>query len=362
MGALPPSRPVSGRASPGVFLKQRRRMGMQAWRFEGGFSYENLRLVDLPDPVPGPGEVLLARRAAALNYRDLMVLRGQHGRRVQPPLIPLSDGVGVVVATGPGVVGLAPGDRVCPAFFKHWDGGDPPADLEAGRLGGPLDGVLATHRVFPAAGVVRVPDHLSDAEAATLPCAGLTAWSALMAAPAIRPGETVLILGTGGVALMAVALARAAGARVIVTTSTPERAARVAALGADLVIDRSATPDWAAEVMAATGGVDRVLELGGAATLPDAIRCTRTGGQIVLIGNVTGNRAEIFLPAVLTRQLTLRAVTVGHRQGLAALAEALALHRLHPVVAHVEPFASAPEAFRRLEAGADFGNICIAIG
>lgn len=334
---------------------------MQAWRFDGGFGYENLRRVDLPEPAPGPGEVVLKMRAACLNYRDLVVLRGQHGRRVQPPLIPLSDGVGVVQAIGPGVGDLKPGDRVCPAFFQHWDAGMPPADLEAGRLGGPRDGVLASACVFPATGVVRVPDHLSDAEAATLPCAGLTAWSALMQDPALRAGETVLILGTGGVALMAVALAKAVGARVIVTTSSPERAARVATLGADFVIDRSATPDWAAEVLAATGGVDRVLELGGAETLPDAIRCTRTGGQIVLIGNVTGNRANLFLPAVLTRHLTLRAVTVGHRQGLAALARALQVTGIRPVIGHVVPFADAPDAFRRLEAGATFGNICIAI-
>lgn len=335
---------------------------MQAWRFEGGFGFDALRRVELPDPVPGPRDVLLEMRAASLNYRDLVVLRGQHGRRVQPPLIPLSDGVGVVAAVGAEVTGLTPGDRVCPVFFQNWEGGAPPADLEGGRLGGPLDGVLATHRVFPAAGVVRVPDHLSDAEAATLPCAGLTAWSALMAAPQVAPGESVLILGTGGVALMAVQLARAAGARVIVTTSSPDRAARVAALGADQVIDRSATPDWAAEVQrAAPGGVDRVLELGGAATLPDAIRVTRTGGQIILIGNVTGNEARLFLPAVLVRQLTLRAVTVGHRQGLATLARALDAHRLHPVVAETFAFDDAPHAFRALEAQGGFGNICIRI-
>jgi len=335
---------------------------MQAWRFEGGFGYDQLRRVELPDPVPGPRDVRLSMQAASLNYRDLVVLRGQHGRRVQPPLIPLSDGVGLVTEVGAEVTDLHPGDRVCPAFFQTWEGGAPPADLEAGRLGGPRDGVLATACVFPAAGVVRVPDHLSDAEAATLPCAGLTAWSALMAAPQVRPGDTVLILGTGGVALMAVQLARAAGARVIVTTSSPARAARVTAIGADHVIDRSATPDWAAEVQALEpGGVDRVLELGGAATLPDAIRCTRTGGQIVLIGNVTGNDARLFLPAVLTRQLTLRAVTVGHRQGLEALARALGQHAIHPVVAQSFGFDAAPDAFRALEAQAGLGNICIRI-
>lgn len=336
---------------------------MKAWWFRDGFGYDHLALEEGPMPRPGPRDVVLEMRAACLNYRDLVVLRGQHGRRVQPPLIPLSDGVGIVTEVGTEVTGVVPGDRVCPAFFQTWQGGAPPADLEAGRLGGPLDGVLATHRVFPASGVVAVPDHLSDAEAATLPCAGLTAWSALMAAQQVCPGETVLILGTGGVALMAVTLAKAAGARVIVTTSSPDRAARVMALGADLVIDRSATPDWPAEVLAATdgAGVDRVLELGGQATLPGAIRATRTGGQIVLIGNVTGNRPEIFLPAILTRQLMLRAVTVGSQQGFQAMTRALSHHRLHPVIGQTFPFANAPDAFRALEAQTTFGNICITI-
>ena len=335
---------------------------MKAWRFEDGFGYDHLRLIEGPDPRPEPHEVVLEMRAAALNFRDLVVLRGQHGRRVTPPLIPLSDGVGTVTEVGAEVTELAVGDRVCPAFFQNWDGGAPPADLEAGRLGGPLDGVLAGRRVFPAAGVVRVPDHLDDTEAATLPCAGLTAWSALMAGPQVAPGETVLILGSGGVALMAVQLARAAGARVVVTTSSAARAARLAALGADHVVDRSATPDWVAGVLAETGPVDRVLELGGAETLPGAIRCTRTGGQVVLIGNVTGNAASLFLPAVLTRQLTLRAVTVGHRQGLAALCRAVDRHALRPVIAGIFDFDAAPDAFRALEAPGGLGNVCIRIG
>jgi NADPH:quinone reductase-like Zn-dependent oxidoreductase len=335
---------------------------MRFWSFAEGFGYENLVLREGETPRPGPRDVLLEMRAASLNFRDLVVLRGQHGRRVQPPLIPLSDGVGVVMETGAEVEGLKPGDRVMPAFFQNWEGGAPPADLEAGRLGGPLDGVLATHRVFPARGVVRVPDHLTDAEAATLPCAGVTAWSAL-SGPAVRPGETVLILGSGGVALMSLQLAKACGARTIVTTSSAERAARLHALGADHVVDRSATPDWAADVRAlAPGGVDRVIELGGAATLGASLRVVRTGGQVLLIGNVTGNRAELFLPAILTRQLTLRAVTVGPKEALEALARALAQHAIHPVVGQSFDFGEAPEAFRALEAGVHFGNVCIRIG
>jgi NADPH:quinone reductase-like Zn-dependent oxidoreductase len=337
---------------------------MRYWSFDTGFDYDNLVLREADTPRPGPRDVLLQMRAASLNYRDLVVLRGQHGRRVRPPLIPLSDGVGTVIETGADVTDLRPGDRVAPAFFQNWEGGPPPADLEAGRLGGPLDGVLASHRVFPARGLVRVPDHLTDAEAATLPCAGVTAWSALCGADPVRPGETVLILGSGGVALMAIQLAKIAGARTIVTTSSEARAAQLRALGADHVIDRSAAPDWSAEARALTdgNGVDRVLELGGAATLPHSLKSTKTGAQVILIGNVTGNAAELFLPAILTRQLTLRAVTVGPRAHLAALSQAVSAHALHPVVGARFSFAEAPDAFRALEAGQSFGNVCIEIG
>lgn len=337
---------------------------MRFWLFERQFGLDGLVQRDGEVPPLGRGEVLVALRAAALNYRDLVVMRGAHGRDVRPPLIPLSDAVGTVAAIGAGVEGFVEGDRVCPAFFQHWPGGPPPEDLARGRLGGPLDGVLATHRVFPATGLVRVPPGLSDPEAASLPCAGVTAWSALSEPAPVRPGETVLIQGTGGVALMALGLARVAGARVIATTSTPAKAERLAALGADRVIDRVATPDWARAVREATGGVgcDRVLELGGAETLHDSIKATRTGGTIVLIGNVSGNRAEVFLPLVLTRRLTLHSVSCGPRAAFEALNRALAHHTaVRPVIDSMFGFDEAPEAFRALERGGHFGKICISI-
>lgn len=336
---------------------------MRYWSFETGFGYDTLVLRAGDTPRPGPRDVLLQMHAASLNFRDLVVLRGQHGKRVQPPLIPLSDGVGTVIETGPDVTDWRPGDRVLPAFFQNWHGGAPPADLEIGRLGGPVDGVLATHRVCPADSLVRAPAPLTDAEAATLPCAGVTAWSALFGTDPMRPGETVLILGSGGVALIALQLAKAAGLRSIVTTSSAEKAAKLRALGADLVLDRSTTPDWAKAARAATDGlgVDRVLELGGAATLPDAIKATRVGGQVIVIGNVTGNDAQLFLPTMLTRQLALRSVTVGSKQALDALCRAIATHQIRPIVGATLPFTAAPDAFRALEAGQHFGKICIAI-
>ena len=335
---------------------------MQYWCFQDALGLDHLQRMEADTPVAGPGEVLIEMAAASLNYRDLVVMRGQHGKAVQPPLIPLSDGVGTVRSLGEGVTGLDIGDRVAPLFFQHWDGGEPPDNLETGRLGGPLDGVLASHCVFPANGVIRVPDHLSDAEAATLPCAGVTAWSALSEPWPIRPGETVLVQGSGGVALMALQLARAAGARVLMTTSSADKAERLSALGADTVIDRNATPNWARAVREATGGrgCDRVLELGGAATLNDSVKATTTAGVVLIIGNVTGSSAELFLPLVLTRRLGLHAVSVGSRQSFAGLNRALELHRITPVVDRVFAFEDAPDAFRAMEAGGHFGNLCIA--
>jgi NADPH:quinone reductase-like Zn-dependent oxidoreductase len=334
---------------------------MEYWSFSNGFGLDNLIRKTGELPHPGPRDVLLEMRAASLNYRDLVVMRGQHGKMVQPPLIPLSDGVGVVVETGKDVAGFKIGDRVCPAFYQHWQGGPPPADLEVGRLGGPLDGVLASHCVFPASTLVRVPDHLSDEEAATLPCAGVTAWSALSEPAPIRPGETALILGTGGVALMALSLAKASGARTIITTSGPSKAEKVRELGADIVIDRSAEENWAQTVRKATGGIgcDRVLELGGAETLAASIKAVRTGGTIVLIGNVTGNKAELFLPLVLTRRLTLHSVSCGSRAAFEAMNRALEQHEIRPEISEIISFDTAPAAFTALETHKGVGNICI---
>lgn len=337
---------------------------MRYWSFEDGFGLDNLKLLETDVPSPGPGEVLLKMKACSLNYRDIVVLNGQHGKSVRPPLIPLSDGVGEVVEVGRDVTSLKTGDRVSPSFFQNWFGGRSPQDLSSGRLGGPRNGVLATHCVFPEASVVTVPEHLTDAEAATLPCSGVTAWSALSEPNPVRPGETVLILGTGGVALIAMQLAKASGAKTIVTTSTSDRAEQAKALGADRVIVRSETPDWCSVVADLTQGegVDRVLELGGAETLMDSVKSVRSGGSIILIGNVTGNQAKLFLPLVLTRQITLRAVTVGSKQSFEALAAAVRDHEVRPVIGKTLGFEDAKRAFELAAQGTVFGNICVSIG
>jgi NADPH:quinone reductase-like Zn-dependent oxidoreductase len=341
---------------------------MRYWSFDTGFGYENLVLREAETPRPGPRDVLLEMRAASLNFRDLVVLNGQHGRRVQPPLIPLSDGVGIVDRDRGRRHRPAPRRPRRARFFQNWEGGPPPADLEAGRLGGPLDGVLATHRVFPARGVVRVPDHLTDAEAATLPCAGVTAWSALCG-EAPRPTRAKPCSSSAPAASRSWRSCwrgrRARGRSSPPRGRRPARS-RLRALGADHVIDRSATPDWAAEARALTGRAMASTGCWNSAARPrwaHSIRATRTGAQIILIGNVTGNAAELFLPAILTRQLTLRAVTVGPKAHLAALSQARCPPtRFTPSSAARFSFAEAPDAFRALEAGQSFGNVCIEIG
>jgi NADPH:quinone reductase-like Zn-dependent oxidoreductase len=336
---------------------------MTAWVLEDGFGLEKLTRSTRPLPQPRGAEVRLRVLAASLNYRDLVVVAGRHGKAITTPLIPVSDGVGVIEALGEDVTGFSLGDRVCPMFFQGWIGGEPPLDMHACALGGPLDGMLASYRVFAAQGLVRIPDALSDVEAASLPCAGVTAWSAIAEPRAVHPGETVLVLGTGGVALFAVQFARAAGARVIVTTSNPAKAALLRRMGAHHVIDRTRTRDWAAAVLSLTDGrgCDRVVELGGAETLNHSLTAVRPGGLVTLIGNVTGSRAELFLPLVLTRRVTMNSVSVGSGQAFERMLGAMTLHEIRPVIDRVYPFAQVPAAFARLAAQEHCGKICISM-
>lgn len=332
------------------------------WRYRDGFGLDHLELVREPLPRPSAGQVLLEMRAASLNFRDLAVLEGRMGSRVKPPLIPLSDGAGVVAALGAGVDNLAVGKRVTPSFFQNWQDGPPPQSLIDGRLGGPLDGCLATHRVFPAKTLVPVHGHLTDAEAATLPCAGVTAWSALTEPQPVVPGDGVLIHGSGGVAMFALSLAKAMRARCVVTTSTEVKAAQLKGLGADAVVLRS-TPDWPDLAIEANGGrFHRVLELGGAATLNGSIRAVRTGGLVFLIGNVTGSTAKLDLSPILTRNLTLKSVSCGPTRAHHSLADFMARHELRPVIARTFAFQDAPSALVALRDGGHFGKLCIQIG
>jgi len=334
---------------------------MDVWELGEGFGLEHLRRVERSRPQPGPTDVLLEMRAASLNYRDLVVARGHYGPRVKLPLVPLSDGVGVVIEAGERVERVAVGDRVSPMFFPLWIGGEPTPEKMATTMGGPIDGALARLVCIDQQAVARVSDSLSDVEAACLPCAALTAWSALAEFGPTKPGDTVLVQGTGGVALFALQFARTMGARVIITSSRDDKLARARQLGADETINYRTTPDWdrVAKEMTGGAGCDHVIELGGADTLERSVRAARVGGRVNLIGMLSGADAGLPLPLVLMRNLRLQGVTVGSRDGFEAMCRTMDRHRLHPVVDQVFAFDDAPTAFAHMAKGRHFGKIGI---
>jgi len=332
---------------------------MRLYRLPRFGGLDDLTLVEAATPRPARGQVLVRLRAASLNYRDLMVARGGYGS--PPGLVPLSDGAGEVAEIGADVTRVRQGDRVAGIFMQSWLGGE--IDEADGRtaLGGTVDGVLAEYRLFEQDGLVALPEHLSFEEAATLPCAGVTAWSALYEERPLLPGQTVLVLGTGGVSIFALQFAHATGARAIVTSSSAEKLARARDLGASETIDYRAEPDWEKAVLRLTGGrgVDHVVEVGGAGTLPRSIACARFGGSVHLIGVLTGGQID---PAPLIRRgVTLRGVRVGSRQTFEAMNRAIALRGLRPAIDRVFPFEAAKDAYRRLESQAHFGKIVIRI-
>jgi NADPH:quinone reductase-like Zn-dependent oxidoreductase len=335
---------------------------MRAFEIQDEWDIDHLRLVTRPVPRPGPGEVLVRLKAASLNFRDLFVLQRGYGATTGTlPLVPLSDGVGVIEETGPGVTRVQAGERVCPTFFSNWLGGDPEIERLTQPRGGPLDGTAADFLCASEQAVCRVPAYLSDEEAATLPCAALTAWSALVTYDNLGPGSRVLVQGTGGVALFALQFAHLLGAHVTVISSSDEKLARARALGADAGINYRTTPEWARPAKALTGGrgFDHIVELGGATTLPQSLRCIRPGGTISMIGVLSGGASSVPLGLVVTRQVRLQGITVGHRDGFEAMLRALERHRLRPVIDRIFAFAELKEALRHLESGTQFGKICI---
>ena len=336
---------------------------MRVFQIEGDWGLANLRLSERPRPQPGPGQVLIRMRMAALNARDLIVPERGYGRATgELPLIPVSDGVGEVTETGPGVTRVAVGDRVCPTYFQNWIGGDPSPAAFASALGGPLDGVMADHVCLSQDGVVRVPDYLSDAEAATLPCAALTAWSAIVTHGHTRAGDRVLVQGTGGVALFALAFAKLHGAHVTVISSSDDKLERVRAMGADATINYTTTPDWARatrEITAARGGYDNIIELGGAKTLPLSLRAVRPGGTLSMIGVLSGLNIEASLGPIVARQVRLQGVTVGHRDGFEAMLAAMEQHRVHPVTGAEFAFEDLRDALAHLRGADHFGKTLI---
>jgi len=336
---------------------------MRAWQIEGGFGIDNLKLVERPEPEPGPGEVLLRMRAASLNYRDLMMVRGHYDPRQPLPLVPCSDGVGEVVAVGDGVERVAVGARVATCFTQTWIGGPPSRERLRATLGGPLDGTLAEKMVLSAEGVVEVPEHLTDAEAATLPCAALTAWSALVEQGGIRAGDTVLVQGTGGVSMFALQLARLHGARVVVTSSSDAKLERARALGAWQTVNYREDPSWGKTVRKLTGGVgvDLVVEVGGAGTLEQSLKAVAIGGTVVVIGVLSGVASELNILPLLMQQVRMQGILVGSRDGFEAMNRAIAAAGMRPVLDRTVPFGEVPEAFRVMQRAEHFGKIAIGI-
>jgi NADPH:quinone reductase-like Zn-dependent oxidoreductase len=315
-------------------------------------------------PKPGAGEVLVRLKAATLNYRDLLTVKGGYGSRQKFPLVPVSDGAGVIEAIGADVRGLATGDRVIGSFFQNWIGGEPSEAKMSAALGGSVDGVLTEYQVFPARALVKTPEHLSDIEAAALPCAGLTAWSAVVKLGDVKPGQIVLVQGTGGVSLFALQFAKMCGARVIATSSSDAKIDRLKQLGADLTLNYRSTPDWGKKAREwSRHGVDLVVEVGGVGTLNESIRATRIGGTIAFIGVLAGSPAsELRLPLMVMQQQRLQGVTVGSVEDLQAMVDGITVNRMKPVIDKTFAFDQAREAFAHMASGAHFGKVAIAIG
>jgi NADPH:quinone reductase-like Zn-dependent oxidoreductase len=307
--------------------------------------------------------VRLRMRAASLNYRDLMMVEGRYNPRQRLPLVPCSDGVGEVVELGAGVTRVRVGQRVCPTFSQRWLAGDPGPEAFASTLGGPLDGALAEEMIVAEEGLVEPPAHLNDEQAATLPCAALTAWSALVTHGRVKAGDVVLVLGTGGVSIFALQFAALLGAEIVVTSGSDEKLERARALGARHLINYKKEPSWSKAVRAATGGrgADLVVEVGGAGTFDESLRSVRPGGQVALIGVLSGGESPVNLTRVLMNHVRVQGIFVGHRQGFEAMNRAIASHRLEPVVDRVFAFDEARQAFEALREGGHFGKIALRV-
>lgn len=336
---------------------------MRAWQITQEFGIDNLALVDRPDPQPGPGQIVVRVKATSLNYRDLMTVKHGGLRGLTLPLVPLSDGAGEVIGVGDGVTRVRMGDRVAGIFFQNWLAGGPDAAHQASALGGALDGMLAEQVVLSEDGVVRIPDYMSYEDAATLPCAAVTAWQSMVSLGNMKAGDTILILGTGGVSIFALQFATAAGARSIVTSSSNEKLERVSTLGATHVVNYKTTPEWGKHVLELTGGVgvDQVVEVGGAGTLVQSMEATRVGGMIGLIGILAGTDGEVNPIPVLMKSLRLQGVYVGSRAMFEDMNAALAANRIKPVIDKVYSFEKVREALKLMEHAAHFGKIVVTV-
>jgi NADPH:quinone reductase-like Zn-dependent oxidoreductase len=335
---------------------------MKVWQISE-FGIEQLSLAERPEGRPGRGEILVRVHAVSLNYRDLLTVGGRYNPKLARPRIPCSDGAGEVVEVGEGVKSVAVGQRVAGIFMQNWLDGAPSAETNRGALGGDIDGMLAEYVLLREDGVVTLPEHLSYAEGATLPCAALTAWNALEHARQVRPGDTVLIQGTGGVSIFALQFAKLAGATVLGISSSDEKLAKAKTLGLDAGANYRLSPEWAKWVLNQTQnrGVDLVVEVGGGGTLGQSLQAVRIGGTIAQIGVLSGAEEALSIPLVLHRQVRLQGIYVGSRADFETMNRAIAGAKLRPVIDRVFAFREAREALKMMENGTQFGKIVIQV-
>jgi NADPH:quinone reductase-like Zn-dependent oxidoreductase len=326
------------------------------------FGIDNLALVERDRPEPGETEVLVKFHAASLNYRDLMMVRGFYNPKLKTPLVPLSDGAGEVVEVGEKVTRWNVGDRVMPIFMQGWIDGDVDYSKAKTALGGDLDGCLREFGTFDESGLVKIPGHLTYREAATLPCAAVTAWNALMVSGKLQKGESVLLLGTGGVSIFALQFANTIGAETIITSSSDEKLGRADVLGANHLINYKANPHWndAVNVFTANKGVDHIIEVGGAGTLHKSLKSVKMGGHIAVIGVLAG-KGDFDPTSILMKAVRLQGIFVGSREMFEDMNEFIREHYLKPVVDEVFEFENAKEAFKYMESGSHFGKVVIKI-
>ncbi len=335
---------------------------MRALQAAAPWGADNLKIAELPEPTPGPGQVLVRMKAVSLNFRDLLMINGMYGRNstdTKDVITPFSDGCGVVEAIGPGVTRVAVGDRVASLFFQNWTSGRPTLEKLSSALGFPIPGAGRELAVFSQEGVSKVPDFLTDQQVATLPCAALTAWRGLFEDADLEPGDTVVLQGTGGVSIFGLQFAKAAGYRTIITSSSDEKLERARALGADHLINYRTTPEWGKAVREiAPDGADFIMEVGGGGTIQQSLRAVRIAGHIAIIGVVAG--AGDINPAVLIgNSARLQGLSVGSREMFEAMCRAIELHRISPVVDKVYPWTEAKSAFGAMAAGEHFGKIVL---
>jgi len=337
---------------------------MRALSVSEPWGFDQIKVVEAPDPTPGPGEVLVRMRAVSLNYRDMLMVMGMYGRgsaTAPAPITPFSDGCGVVEAVGPGVTRVKPGDRVASLFFQAWNSGPPTLEKLSSALGFPIPGVGRELAVLSQDGVSKVPDFLTDQQVATLPCAALTAWRALFEDGDLKPGDTVVLQGTGGVSIFGLQFAHAAGCRTLITSSSDEKLQRAKALGADELINYREVAEWAKPVREATGGVgaDLIIEVGGGGTIEQSMRAIKIGGHIAIIGVVAGPGSGFNPVGLIGNSAKLQGVSVGSREMFEAMCRAIELHRIQPVVDKVFPWTEVAAAFTAMQGGQHFGKIVL---